>query len=383
MWSILKIKDFIIASIIRVFNCLPIRNNKIFLYSYYGSQYGCSPKYISEYIVKNYPDKYDVVWAFNNIESKKDIEGIRKVKTMSLKYFYELCTSKVVITNFRTTEMFKKRKNQYYIQTWHSSLRLKQIEKDAEDTLPKHYIEMAKVDSKKLDLLMSGCKFSTDIFKQAFWYDGEIFEFGTPRNDILFRNDMDLRNKIKEKLKIDKRKRIILYAPTFRKNNNLDVYNIDYSKIINKLKEKFEGDWIFLVKLHPHLISKSNELVYGENVLDVTKYDDIQELLSISDVLISDYSSLMFDFGLTKRPCFLYVPDLYDYIKSDRKLYFNINELPFIPVRSNDELAREITNFDDIKYEKDLANFFDKTGSFEEGKCCEELEKKLNEVCFG
>lgn len=110
MWSILKIKDFIIASIIRVFNCLPIRNNKIFLYSYYGSQYGCSPKYISEYIVKNYPDKYDVVWAFNNIESKKDIEGIRKVKTMSLKYFYELCTSKVVITNFRTTEMFKKEK---------------------------------------------------------------------------------------------------------------------------------------------------------------------------------------------------------------------------------------------------------------------------------
>ena len=382
MWSILKIKDFIIASIIRVFNCLPIRNNKIFLYSYYGSQYGCSPKYISEYIVKNYPDKYDVVWAFNNIESKKDIEGIRKVKTMSLKYFYELCTSKVVITNFRTTEMFKKRKNQYYIQTWHSSLRLKQIEKDAEDTLPKHYIEMAKVDSKKLDLLMSGCKFSTDIFKQAFWYDGEIFEFGTPRNDILFRNDMDLRNKIKEKLKIDKRKRIILYAPTFRKNNNLDVYNIDYSKIINKLKEKFEGDWIFLVKLHPHLISKSNELVYGENVLDVTKYDDIQELLSISDVLISDYSSLMFDFGLTKRPCFLYVPDLDEYIENDRGLYFAINELPFISVKNNDELASEIANFDSDKYDKDLKSFSSKIGSFEIGKCSEELERKISKVCF-
>ena len=107
MGSISKIKDFITVSIIRIFNCLPIRNNKIFLYSYYGSQYGCSPKYISEYLVKNYPDKYDVVWAFNDIESKKDIEGIRKVKIMSLKYFYELCTSKIVITNFRTTEMFK------------------------------------------------------------------------------------------------------------------------------------------------------------------------------------------------------------------------------------------------------------------------------------
>ena len=109
---------------------------------------------------------------------------------------------------------------------------------------------------------------------------------------------------------------------------------------------------------------------------------NIQELLSIADVLISDYSSLMFDFALTKRPCFLYVPDLDYYIKNDRKLYFNINELPFIPVRSNDELASEITNFDNIKYEKDLANFFDNTGSFEEGKCCEELEKRLNKVCF-
>ena len=69
MEGVAKIKSFIITSIIRIFNCLPIRNNKIFLYSYYGSQYGCSPKYISEYIVKNYPDKYDIVWAFNDFKS--------------------------------------------------------------------------------------------------------------------------------------------------------------------------------------------------------------------------------------------------------------------------------------------------------------------------
>ena len=274
MWSILKIKDFIIASIIRVFNCLPIRNNKIFLYSYYGSQYGCSPKYISEYIVKNYPDKYDVVWAFNNIESKKDIEGIRKVKIMSLKYFYELCTSKIVITNFRTTEMFKKRKNQYYVQTWHSSLRLKQIEKDAEDTLPKHYVEMAKVDSKKLDLLMSGCKFSTDIFKRAFWYDGEIFECGTPRNDILFKNDMSLNNKIKEKLKIDKRKKVILYAPTFRKNNDLNAYITGYSDSIIKndikiSKGVYKGGSAFLTKISTRVCDLVAERNNNKSFVDI------------------------------------------------------------------------------------------------------------------
>ena len=85
--TISKVKDIITSIIIRIFNCFPIKNNKIFLYSYYGSQYGCSPKYISEYLVKNYPDKYDVVWAFNDVDSKKDIKGIRMVRIMSLKYF--------------------------------------------------------------------------------------------------------------------------------------------------------------------------------------------------------------------------------------------------------------------------------------------------------
>ena len=119
-----NIKKYGALLIIKIFNLLPIKNNKIFLESYYGSQYGCNPKYISEYIVNNYSKgKFDVVWSFTNLDGKESIKGVRKVKTMSLKYFYELCTSKIIITNYRTTDMFIKRKNQYYIQTWHSSLR--------------------------------------------------------------------------------------------------------------------------------------------------------------------------------------------------------------------------------------------------------------------
>ena len=228
---------------------------------------------------------------------------------------------------------------------------------------------------------MSGCKFSTNIFKRAFWYDGEIFEQGTPRNDILFGEKNDLKKIVKDRLNIDNDKKIILYAPTFRKNNDLSVYNINYKKTLSSLKEKFGGEWVFLVKLHPHLISKSKELVYGDDVMDVTSYDDIQELLSVADVLISDYSSLMFDFGLTERPCFLYVPDLESYIQSDRRLYFDINELPFISAKSNEELSNEIVNFDGDKYKKNLDKFSREIGSFESGKCCEELEKRLEKIC--
>lgn len=377
------IKSSISKSLVSVLNCMPIKNNKIFIFSYYGSQYGCSPKYISQYITENYPKgKFDVVWAFNDIESKKNIKDIRKVKIMSLKYFYELCTSKVIITNFRTTDIFKKRKNQYYIQTWHSSLRLKQIEKDAEKSLPENYVEMAKKDSPKCDLLLSGCKFSTEIFERAFWYNGKIFEHGTPRNDMFFKKDKSRVEEIKRKLNISENKKIILYAPTFRKGDSLEVYNIEYEKVINELNNKFGGEWIFLVKLHPHLIAKSKELVYGDSVKDVTAYDDIQELLSISDALISDYSSLMFDFALTERPCFLYVPDIEEYTNNDRKLYFDINKLPFIKTVSNEDLVNKIKIFNEDLYKRDLKIFSKEIGTFEKGKASEKLAKHIEKVCF-
>lgn len=383
MGSISKIKDFITVIIIRIFNCLPIRNNKIFLYSYYGSQYGCSPKYISEYLVKNYPGKYDVVWAFNDVESKKDIEGIRKVKIMSLKYFYELCTSKVVITNFRTTEMFKKRKSQYYIQTWHSSLRLKQIEKDAEDLLPVSYLNMAKKDSKKCDLLLSGCKYSTEIFKRAFWYDGEIFEHGTPANDIFFRDNEDKRSEVLKKLKVSSDYKFILYAPTFRESKRLDIYNMDYKKVIDACEKKFGGKWILLLKLHPHMIEIAKKIKNTNNVINVTSYDDIQELLLISDLLITDYSAVMFSYLLTKKPCFLYVPDIKEYIAKDRKLYFSINELPFDSAKDNEELAYKILNFNSNKFNKNVENMLKNIGSYEKGNACENLVNKIEEIVNG
>ena len=378
-----KLKNKIQNLIVDFFNIFPIKKNKIFIFSYYGNQYGDSPKYISEYLVENYPkDKFDIVWQFNDVDSHKDIDGIRKVKSMTLRYFYELCTSKVIITNFRTTELFKKRKDQYYIQTWHSSLRLKHIEKDAETSLQKSYVEMAKIDSKKCDLLLSGCKYSTEIFKRAFWYEGEIFEKGTPRSDMLLKNNNEISEKVKKLLGISKNRKLILYAPTFRKGDSLEVYNVDYQKVIEATKKKYGGQWSFLVRLHPHLVSKSKDLIHGENVIDATKYDDIQELLVSSDILISDYSSLMFDFALTEKPCFLYIPDLEEYIKNDRKLYFNIKELPFINSLSNDDLINSINYFNDNEYKSKLKDFYNKIGNFEDGKACENLSKKIEKVCF-
>lgn len=377
-------KRFAALMVIYICNLLPLKKNKIFLFSYYGSSYGCSPKYITDYLLKEYPNKqFDIVWAFNDPKSEVYPNSIRKVKTMSLKYFYELCTSKVVITNYRTTDLYVKRKSQYYIQTWHSSLRLKQIEKDAEDVLPADYVQIAKRDSLKCDLLVSGCKYSTDIFRRSFWYDGEIFEHGTPRNDLLFRSDWQTRKAVKRRVEIPDEPRVLLYAPTFRKDNDLRVYDLNFSLLSEGLKNRFGGDWIILVKLHPHLMNKSDQLIYGSNVMDVTGYDDIQELLLIADVLISDYSSLMFDFSITKRPCFLYVPDIKEYTNQDRKLYFDLDELPFISAESNEILLDKVEQFDNRSYQENLTEFLTRVGSYEEGKAAEHVTRRLQEICFG
>lgn len=378
-----KIKAAIAFILMYFFRCFPVKKNKIFMFSYYGNQYGCNPKYISEYILRKHSsDTFDIVWAFNDLSNKAHLTGIRKVKTMSLRYFYELCTSKVIITNFRTTELFLKRKGQYYIQTWHSSLRLKKIEQDAEESLPADYVKMAKSDSQKCDLLLSGCKFSTETFKKSFWYSGEIFEHGTPRNDIFFQSNSDMKKRIMKQLDLPLAAKLVLYAPTFRKDESLEVYNLNYQMVLEKLRDKFGGNWIFLVKLHPHLGSKSAQLAYGENVVDVTSYDDTQELLNVSDILISDYSSLMFDYCITERPCFLFVPDLEVYIKNDRDLYFDLKKLPFISATNNLELTENIDTFNRRAYRKSLSEFINTIGSFENGNACEYLVDTLNEVCL-
>lgn len=378
-----NIKKVLARVMIIFFNLLPIKQNKIFFYSYYGSHYGCNPKYIAEYMLTHHPSEFDIVWAFNDPKVKGNTEKYRQVRIMSWRYFYELCTSKVIITNFRTTDLFIKRKKQYYIQTWHSSLRLKQIEKDAEKSLPPSYVDMAKQDSQKCDLLLSGCQFSTSVLERSFWYTGEILKSGTPRNDLFFQDQASRRRKIMRKLDLSKETKVLLYAPTFRQENNLDVYDVDYLKLVESLEQRFGGEWIILIKLHPHLIAKSSQLMYSDKVMNVSAYDDIQELLYIADILLSDYSSLIFDYAITAKPCFLYVPDLNEYQQTDRGLYFNVSDLPFISANTNEQLLDKIEQFNQVAYQANLALFLKSIGSYEEGNANELLLKRINTICFG
>lgn len=371
-----KIKRILISLLYGFFRLFPVRKKQVLLFSYYGEQYSGSPKYIGKYLLNK--TDVEVIWAFIQPEKHQGI-NCKTVRYGHVAFYYYLATAGTVITNYRMTADFVKRSGQKYIQTWHSSLRLKMIEKDAEETLPAHYVEMAKKDSSQLDYLLAGSRKSREIFERAFWYEGEIVNTGTPQCDILFEDRTPIKKKVCQHYNISQDCRIALYAPTFRKNHNTSVYDLDTESVISALQERFGGEWVLLMRLHPHLINLTDCFHYSERVLQATDYDDVQELLCATDVLISDYSAIMFDFSVTKRPCLLYTPDFVDYTQKDRQLYFDIKKLPFPSFETQAEMFDYIKEFPAEKYAEDLNSFMKETGSFDDGNA----SKRVYDLIWG
>lgn len=369
-----KCKHILIMVLMISFRIFPIKNNKIMIVSFYGKGYGDSSKYICNYLLSHYP-KVDIVWACNESYFNSLPVGVRFVKYNSFKYFYELSTAKIWIDNSRKNYYILKRKKQFYIQTWHSSLRLKKIERDAVDYLPKEYIKNAVSDSKKINAIIAGCEFSYNTYNNSFWYNGNILKVGTPRCDILF--DKDEQSKLYDDIvlryKIPKNKKLILYAPTFRKNNPEFRGNIKYQNFISNLGD----DYILLVRFHPN--SKMT-LEEKDNIKNVTSYPDMQELISVVDILITDYSGCCFDMGIARKKCILFVPDLDEYLSSERSLYFDFSDLPFPKVKNESELIDAIKNWDDDEYLKKLEYFLANIGSYEDGKASERVANIIMEV---
>jgi len=357
----------------------PINKKKIVVCSFYGKGYGDNPKYIIDLLLKQKED-LQVIWLLSKKEDATSLPNIIKpCRINSLRAIYHLATAKIWIDNCRKYCCLKKKK-QVYIQTWHG-FALKRIEKDVEEHLSTRYVKNAIKDAKNTDLMISDSKFMTQIYQSAFWYNGEIVEWGSPRNDIFFENKDCQEEKVKLFYNIEKNKKIVLYAPTFRANQSLDAYGIDYDRLRRCCEKRFGGEFVVLLRLHPNLVAKYKELIRdGKAMINATNYPDMQELLNEADVVISDYSSLMFDFALSKKPCIQFATDIEEY-KKDRNFYFEIDKLPFPLSTNNDELEEVIAEFDIEKYQRELDAFFDNVGMVREGKasllCAEWILKRI------
>lgn len=359
---------------------IPIDSNKIVISSYYGRGYGDNPKYIVEELLK-YSDQLSIIWLVKNDEEKKNLPTyIKPCRYNSVQSICHLSTAKIWIDNCRKGFVMFKRKKQYYIQTWHG-FAIKRIEKDAEKQLSAYYVKCAKRDSKMIDVAVSDSSHMTRLYKESFWYKGEVLECGAPRNDVIIKNSDSLKDKIFATLNIESDRKLVLYAPTFRSNLKNDAYLIDYKRLKLSCEKRFGGEFSILVRLHPNVIKNSESMQFdGTECINASYYPDMQELLAVSDVVVSDYSSLMVDYSLSGRPCFQFASDIEDY-KKDRDFYFNIENLPYMLSETNDELETSILAFDEIAYQRAIDEFLTSVGMIKHSNAAHKCAELILKTC--
>jgi len=362
-------------------NKLPVRKDKVVFSNFNGNCFGDNPKYIAlEILHQNLP--YDLVWLVKSLDEVIP-SGIRKVRINSKRAYYEISTAKIIIRNIKNEIVWKKKSCQYYIQTWHGSFPLKYIEQEAEQKLSTHYIEKSKADSAITNLFLVSCLSDKKIVETSFWYSGEIFMKGVPRNDVLFSKNQQSAILVRNTLHIPCGYKIALFAPTFRDNSRTDVYNLDFQALKQTLEIKTGFEWVIIIRLHPNVKHLSIDYQYTDQIIDGSNYSDPQDLVIASDLLITDYSSMLYDFSLMKKPVFLYAYDLEEYEKERglRPIYF---ELPFSLCRSDEELRDAIMNYDNENYQTRLKNFMDeRVQSFDNGHASEAVVDRIKNVIEG
>lgn len=371
----------------------PVNEKRILFESFMGRKYVDSPKAIYEYMIKTkeYKD-YEFVWFFKEPEKYKYLEENpnTKVLTYGSKEYYKLyATSKYWFTNSRVPDTILKKKEQIYVQCWHGTP-LKRLGFDIEVkggnamNSIKDIRYKYEVDSKKYTYMVSPSRFCTEKFISAFnlknvGKEDIIIEKGYPRNDFLINYKEKDVKRIKKELDLPKDKKIILYAPTWRDNQHTSGVGYTYKTEVDfdYLKEKLGDEYIILFRAHYFVANSFDFDKYKGFVYNVSDYDDINELYIIGDMLITDYSSVFFDYSILKRPMLFYMYDLDEYQHELRDFYFDIEELPGPIVKTEDELIKAIEKSKKFKYDKKYKAFNDKYTYLDDGNASERVVKEI------
>ena len=387
IWLLMKILHKFRRFLYRIF-CffIPINNKKIVFNCHQGRGMGDNPKYIAKEILKQNLD-YELVWLCHPKHIDETfIDGIKVVdSTNKFKKLKELANAKVwVESSIKTPEIrlgLIKRKGQIYINTWHGSLGIKKMYYDMDiKKFDKMYLNIFNKDIENIDYMISNCDWESNIYKSALHFNKEIKLFGHPRNDIFFEDYSKYKDKVCKKLKISSDKKIVLYMPSFRDNFNIKCYSLDYLKVKKVIEEKFGDNWVFVSRFHNVNLRKNNKIIQKYPFdIDASFYPDAQELLVSADILISDYSSCMFDYMLLKRPCFIFATDINEY-NTQRGFYYSLEKTPFLIAKNNDEMIENIKKFNLKEYQKNCSEFLSKRNVFEDGCASKRCVKFIDEI---
>lgn len=368
----------LVRQLLKVLWIFPVRKNRILFSTFIGRQYSCNPKYMFLDLYAKYGDSLEYIWCRNEYDTElAAYSNVRTVKFRSPRYVFALCTCGVYVTNNGVDSYIPKRKKQLFIDTWHGGGAYKSLDK-----VNKQSVVEASRRSVLTDYFVSSCAAFTKNLSAQWCADVTKFlPVGMPRNDLLLRekDNATLKDTIKVGAGIPLNKKVVLYAPTFRgisiSPDSFDL-TLDAGILLSSLERRFGGEFVFLFRCHHTMLKK---IQAGDNVLDVSSYNDMQELLLAADVLVTDYSSSMWDFAPTGKPCFLYAPDIDKYI-AERGFYTDPATWPFPLARSEDVLHENIARFDDGKYAAAARKHLEDLGSYENKDACRKVCEAIG-VC--
>ena len=364
-----------------------IRKNRIVFSTFDGKGFGDNSKYVALELLRR-KKNFELIWLLKPGERSDLPEGIKSVPNTWFSELYHLMTAGVWVDTHFNRHIFKKgllkRRNQLYLQTWHGSLGIKKI-LTVEESSPSLYFPML-ADIKAVDFLISNSIYEDIKFRECFSTDKirpAILKLGHPRNDVFFKDNSELKIKVKKAFNIRPDVNIFTYMPTFRKKRDLTAYTLDFDRVLSSLKERFGGEWVICMRLHPSVADKVKDAFKGINgVVDVSSHPDSQELQIVSDILCTDYSSCIYDFILSRRPGFIFASDLNDY-SIVRGLRYPLTETPFPIAENNDELVRNIQNFDDGEYQKKLTGFLNFHGCVDDGMASSRMVDIIEDFISG
>ena len=308
--------DWFRGFVYRVFSRANVSNSILFE-SFQGKVIGDNPYAIFSEVLSRNPS-FELRFTVNS--KTKAPEGAKGVRHGSIAWLKALATSRVLVNNTNFPGYFRKRDGQLYIQTWHGTP-LKRLGRDIVDVVPTgSYLKLMDREASYWDFLISPSGYCSEIFPSTFGYKGTILETGYPRNDILV-NGLSKRDLVRRSLGIADDQQLVLYAPTWRDSQRTATGNW---KPVNFLDGSLGSGVTVLFRGHTNTHSAHSARVAAA-AIDVTNYQNVAELYLAADVLVTDYSSSMFDFSVTGKPMIFLAPDLDDYI-AKRGFYFDFEQ---------------------------------------------------------
>ena len=364
----------------------PIDKKIILFESNSGRNYSGNPRYIYEEMVNQGLDRtYKCIWILEDRDTVIPGTAI-KIKRSRMKYYYYFSIAGLWVFDNRQPDFIQKRPAVIYIQTWHGTplkklgLDMDKVAMEAEKDIKAYHNKFIK-NSSTWDYLISQNEFSTHIFRRCFAFQKEILEIGYPRNDLLVREKENISTR-KKKLGLPQDKNVILYAPTWRDDQYYgeSSYKFATTMDFDKMLQELSDEYVMIVKYHYIMNDRIDWSPYKGFIYQFNETEDIAYLYLAADYLITDYSSVMFDYSILERPMFFYAYDLENYRENLRGFYFDYFAYIPGPVSgTTEELLEHIKNYNSEEWKERYTNFRNKFNAKDIGTAAAKVVSLIQE----